>query len=364
VALHEHGRAVELPLDVQLAVYRVVQEALTNALRHAPGSPVEVSLRWEPGRLVVDVVNDLPPRRTTPAALRRGSGHGLLGMQERVSLLGARSTSARPGPAGGWPPAAAACRPCAGGRPAAPAEHGGRRQHRPGGQRLMPLRILLADDQAVIRLGFRMILDDDPGMQVVGEASDGRHAVHLARTLRPDVVLMDVRMPELDGIAATRLLAGPDVGDPVPVLVITTFDLDEYVFGALVAGARGFLLKDVSPAALLDAVRAVARGDAVVAPRATALLVGAYVSATPDASASDRLAALTDRERAVLVALARGLSNAEIADEMHLSEATVKSHVSRVLAKLDLRSRVQAVIAAYQSGLVPVHPDRPQRPGA
>jgi DNA-binding NarL/FixJ family response regulator len=228
----------------------------------------------------------------------------------------------------------------------------------------MSLRIVLADDQAVIRLGFRMILDDDPDMQVVGEASDGVHAVHLARTLRPDVVLMDVRMPELDGIAATRLLAGPTVPDPVPVLVITTFDLDEYVFGALLAGARGFLLKDVSPAALLDAVRAVARGDSVVAPRATALLVSAYVSATPDASATDRLAALTDRERAVLVALARGLSNAQIAKEMHLSEATIKTHVSRLLAKLDLRSRVQAVIAAYQSGLVPVHADRRQRPGA
>ena len=218
----------------------------------------------------------------------------------------------------------------------------------------MTVRVLVADDQAVVRAGFRLILDDADDIEVIGEAADGRAAVDLARTRRPDVVLMDVRMPVLDGIAATRLLAGPGAPDPPAVLVVTTFDLDEYVFGAFTAGASGFLLKDVSPARLVDGVRTVAAGESVVAPRATRRLVAEYVATAPDPSPETvaRLAALTPREQEILARVARGLSNSEIGRELHLSEATVKTHVSRVLAKLNLRSRVQAVVLAYDSGLI------------
>lgn len=214
----------------------------------------------------------------------------------------------------------------------------------------MTLRVMIADDQAVVRVGFRIILEAEPDISVVGEAANGRHAVALARRVRPDLVLMDVRMPELDGIAATRALTGPNVVEPIPVLVVTTFDLDEYVFAALTAGASGFLLKDVTPARLLEAVRTVAAGDSVVAPRATRRLIAEYVAARPVLRTDPRLDTLTEREHQTLAAVARGLSNAEIAAEQHLSEATVKTYVSRMLTKLGLRSRVQAVVLAYETG--------------
>ncbi|MGZ4538731.1 MAG: response regulator [Blastococcus sp.] len=219
----------------------------------------------------------------------------------------------------------------------------------------MSIRILLADDQALLRTGFRMILQAQPDLDVVGEAVDGADAVRQVATLRPDVVLMDVRMPVMDGVQATAAIAA--AGGTSRVLVLTTFDLDEYAFAALRAGASGFLLKDVPPAELAGAIRAVAAGDAVVSPRITRTLLDRVPLHTPgpldSASRPDAvLAALTDREREVFGEVARGLSNAEIAARLVLSEATVKTHITRMLAKLRLRDRVHVVIFAYEHGLL------------
>jgi DNA-binding NarL/FixJ family response regulator len=218
----------------------------------------------------------------------------------------------------------------------------------------MTIRVLLVDDQELLRLGFRMILETTDGIEVVGEASDGAQAVELAAGCQPEVVLMDVRMPVMDGIEATRRILANDA--TVRVLVLTTFDLDEYAFGALRAGASGFLLKDVPPAELVGAIRTVASGDAVVSPRITRRLLDEYAHllapAGHDRLISNVLSALTDREREVLIALAEGLSNAEIAGRLFVSEATVKSHVGRILDKLGLRDRVQVVVFAFQTGIV------------
>jgi DNA-binding NarL/FixJ family response regulator len=212
-------------------------------------------------------------------------------------------------------------------------------------------RLLLADDQSLIRLGFRMILEREPGLTIVGEAADGTQAVALSRELRPDVVLMDVRMPGLDGIAATQAITA--AGLPSRVLILTTFDLDEYVYAGLRAGASGFLLKDAPPATLIAAIKDVAAGDAVIAPTATRRLLDEFVRRPGyDAVESPELASLTAREREVLMLLAEGLSNQEIATRLFLVEATVKTHVGKVLAKLGVRDRVQAVIVAYENGLV------------
>ncbi|GAB3078772.1 response regulator transcription factor [Intrasporangium mesophilum] len=219
-----------------------------------------------------------------------------------------------------------------------------------------PIRIMLVDDQALVRAGFRMVLDAEPGIEVVAECSDGQAAVDAVPGRAVDVILMDVRMPRLDGIEATRrILARPE---PRPrVLVLTTFDLDEYVYAALRVGAAGFLLKDAGPAELLSAIRAVHAGDAVVAPGPTRRLLDRFVPTLPGGTSSgavDRLALLTDREREVFEAVGRGLNNAEIAAALHVAEATVKTHVGRVLAKLGLRDRVQVVVLAYESGVVRV----------
>ena len=222
----------------------------------------------------------------------------------------------------------------------------------------MTIRVLIADDQPLMRTGFRMILAAEPDLEGVGEAADGAEAVRLAAGARADVVLMDVRMPGMDGIEATRRLAGDGVQDPVRVLILTTFDLDEYVLSALRAGASGFLLKDVPPEDLVDAIKVVAAGDALLAPSVTRRLLDRFAASLPDPAAARPAAldTLTARELEVLGLVARGMSNAEIAEHLVVSETTVKTHVGRLLAKLDLRDRVQAVVLAYETGVV--------RPGA
>ena len=292
---------------------------------------------------------------------RPGQGHGALVVAGGVVVGG------RPRP-GGHGRTGHGVRGDAAGRARARRGLGGRghaarlQGPRPG----MTIRVVLADDQALLRKGFRMILEAEDGMEIVGEAPDGADAFRLVELYRPDVVLMDVRMPVLDGIEATRAISASAAGDGTRVLILTTFDLDEYAFSALRAGASGFLLKDVPPAELVAAIRTVARGDAVVSPRITRRLLEEYAHTLPDLAAgavaagaggdaaeeNPALASLTEREREVLLAVADGLSNAEIAERLYVSEATVKSHVGRLLAKLGLRDRVQAVVFAFQSGVV------------
>lgn len=211
------------------------------------------------------------------------------------------------------------------------------------------IRVLIADDQALVRTGFRMILDAQRDIDVVGEAIDGRDAIRHHERLSPDVVVMDVRMPTMDGIEATRRLVALD--PPARVLILTTFDLDEYVYEALRAGASGFLLKDRPPEELVAAVRVIAGGEALLAPSVTRRLIEEFARRAPSSSRTD-LADLTDRERDVLVLMARGLSNGEIAHSLYVAETTVKTHVGRILSKLRVRDRVQAVVLAYESGLV------------
>ena len=215
----------------------------------------------------------------------------------------------------------------------------------------MTVRILIADDQHLVRSGFRMILESEDGLEVIAEAADGKEAVSAARRLRPDVALLDLRMPVMDGIAATREIAGdPALG--TRVLVVTTFDTDEHVYAALRAGASGFLLKDAPPEELAAAVRLIAGGDALLAPSVTRRLIEEFARVSRDPIAPSGLGDLTEREEGVLRLVARGLSNAEIARELTIGETTVKTHVGSILMKLDVRDRAQAVVAAYESGLV------------
>jgi DNA-binding NarL/FixJ family response regulator len=213
-----------------------------------------------------------------------------------------------------------------------------------------PIRVAVVDDQALMRTGFRMILESADGIDVVGEAENGIGATELVKRVDPDVVLMDIRMPEVDGIEATRRITA--TGADARILILTTFDLDEYVYDALRAGAAGFLLKDTPPEQLIDAVRILASGDALLAPSVTRRLLEEFARSTPAHAETPGLHDLTDRETEVLHAMAAGLSNAEIAEKLYVGETTVKTHVGRVLMKLGLRDRVQAVVTAYESGLV------------
>jgi RNA polymerase sigma factor (sigma-70 family) len=214
------------------------------------------------------------------------------------------------------------------------------------------IRVLLADDQALVRAGFRALLDAEPDIEVVGEAGNGREAIELARALVPDVVLMDVRMPELDGLAATRAIAEDDALSSVHIVILTTFEQDEYVFESLRSGASGFLVKDTEPADLVRALRAAAGGDGLLSPGVTRRLIEEYASHAKDARSSRTLDELTEREREVMALVAEGLSNEEIAQRLFVSPATAKTHVSRAMVKLRARDRAQLVVFAYESGLV------------
>jgi DNA-binding NarL/FixJ family response regulator len=227
----------------------------------------------------------------------------------------------------------------------------------------MTIRVLIADDQALVRSGFRLILETRPDVEVVGEAEDGEQAVRLTAELDPDVILLDIRMPAMDGIEATRAIVAS--GSRARILVLTTFDLDEYVYGAVRAGASGFLLKDVRPPDLIDAIRLVAGGNALLGPTVTRRLLDRFVEAQPQPGPAAALpASLTEREHEILRLLATGLSNAEIAERLVVGETTVKTHVSNLLRKLGVRDRVQAVILAYEAGIVsPGAQTAPARPG-
>ena len=216
----------------------------------------------------------------------------------------------------------------------------------------MPIRVLVADDQEIVRTGLSVMLNAQPDIEVVGVAADGDEAVTQARALKPDVCLMDVRMPKLDGVEATRRIAGPGVESPIPVVVITTFDHDDHVFGALRAGARGFLLKDAGAEMLVDAIRAAANGEALIAPRVTARLLANFVRGGEGSRRPEPSEALTAREEEVLRAVARGLTNNEVSEELHISLSTTKAHIASVMQKIDARNRVEMVIWAYETARV------------
>ncbi len=351
VDLHTSGTPHGLPPGLDLAAYRIVQEGLTNVINHAGQAPATVRLEYRRQELVITVTDDGGGTGGSGLGGAGTNGRGLLGLRERLAVYGGdlsadparrRLAAARPHPA-------LRVRRQRTGRP-------GQRRARGYGIGMQPdaaPRVLVADDQTLVRSGFRLILGS-AGIPVVAEAADGLAAVAATLKHRPDVVLMDIRMPEMDGLEATgRILASRS---DVRIIMLTTFDLDQYVYAALSAGASGFLLKDVSLEHLIAAVRLVRCGDALLAPSITRRLVERFapreVSGSARGRANGDLSALTPRELEVLGLIARGLSNAELAATLTLSEATVKTHVARILAKLQLRDRVQAVVLAYEIGLV------------
>ncbi len=339
------GTPRPLPDGVDLSAYRIVQEALSNAIRHAPGATVQVRLYYGEAALIIEVRNSrgaagAGSARTRNDALSRGGGHGIIGMRERAAMLGGHLSA---GPAMQDEFLVTAALPLDGEGAEAPHQQ----------DEDLAIRVVVADDQGMVRSGFSVLLNAQPDIDVVGEAVNGREAVAHAAGLHPDVILMDVRMPVLDGLQATRQITA--MPDPPKVLVLTTFDLDDYVYEALRSGASGFLLKDASARELADAVRLVAAGDALLAPGVTRRLIAEFARlGAPRSAGRIQLEGLTERESEVLALVARGLSNAEIADRLFVAEQTVKTHVSRILMKLGLRDRTQAVVLAYETGLV--HP--------
>ena len=319
------GEFDDLSPAVGAAIYRLAQESITNARRHARhATQVTVAVTGDADRVRLTIDDD-----GSAAGGRAPAGYGLVGMQERASLLGGTFHA---GPA---------------------AERGlaGRGGPAPNRDATMSIRVLIADDQPIVRTGLTMLLDAQPDIEVVGAAADGREAVRLALQLRPDVGLFDIRMPLMDGIEATRRLAGPDVTDPLPIVVITTFDLDEYVHGALKAGARGFLLKDAGPALLTQAIHAAADGDALIAPSVTVRLLAAFAHAQTSPPRQP-IEPLTAREEEVLVPVAQGRTNDEIASELYITPSTVKAHLASLMRKLGARNRVEVAMWAHETGRI------------
>ncbi len=319
------GEPRPLPPEVERAAYRIVQESLTNVRRHArPGAVATVTIDYGTSALLVRVADD---GRGAPASEKSGEGTGIAGMRTRAEALGGIAD-----------------------RRAGSPRLRGDRNVAPGRDRM--IKVLLADDQALLRAGFRALLDAQDDIDVVGEAIDGADAVRQAARTRPDVVLMDIRMPGTDGLEATRQIVADTTLQDVRIIILTTFDLDEYVFEALRSGASGFLVKDTEPVELLRAVRAVASGDALLSPGVTRRLIAEFTSRAPATAPPRALDALTDREREVMALVGAGLSNEEIAESLVVSPATAKTHVSRAMGKLGARDRAQLVVYAYESGLV------------
>ncbi len=333
----------KVPAGVGVCAYRIVQESLSNASQHAPGAAVTVTLDHDAEAVQLRVANGPGGPPVRPGG-ERGPGHGLTGMRERVALLGGHAVRrANPGGRlrGVRGPAARRGGPVAWRDGMSAAGTG-------------TTRCLIADDQAMVREGFAAVLTAQPGLQVVGLAADGADAIRQVRHLEPDVVLMDVRMPVMDGLQATREILGAGACSGLPrVLMLTTFDLDDYVYAALRAGASGFLLKDATAAELVTAVRVVAAGEALLAPSVTRRLIADFArQQQSDQPRPPALDALTQRETEVLRLIARGLSNTEISNTLVIAEQTTKTYVGRILAKLNLRDRAQAVVVAYETGLI------------